>query len=97
MVDSFLLTPIAIKYYGAEEANPYQRIGWERYGLKYFYISIFPFTLVLFVMIKGVEKLCDDYMEKDKWYTYLPLHIFFFTWILLMTHTIINNIGVILG
>lgn len=94
-IDALILTPLALQNPELIESNPYQAIGYNRWGIAYFYFSMPLFLTLLFVLIKGVEKLGEDYI-KDKRMKNYPLFAFLITWVLLMGYTIIHNIGVLI-
>ena len=99
ILDGMIVTPIAIKYFNAYEANPYQSIGVERWGLGYFYVAIPLILLIIFVLILGVENLSYNCVRKNEWnekYKNLPLYAMGLLGFLTFGYTILNNIWVIL-
>lgn len=93
-IDTLILTPYALAYVEhTYESNPYQAIGYEKFGIKYFYM-VYPIEIaVFFVFFLGLDRL-KEYIKQEK-LKKVPLFIFFIGFNILMIYTIINNLLVI--
>jgi len=94
-LDGTIITPYILTHVPtAYEANPINAYGYEKLGIKYFYIAM-PFMLTSFILtFKWLEYECKSQIKKKKYKLY-PVFALLITDIILFSSVIFHNLGIL--